>query len=69
MRASKTNVKMEDVINNPRYRGKHLILAAGNLYTSKTGEGALEIIEKIREKHPDVTPETAYLPKSRTIII
>lgn len=60
---------MMDVLNNPRYRGKHLIIASGRLYTAKTGEGASAILKKIREKQPDVTPEVAYLPKARTLIV
>jgi hypothetical protein len=69
MRISKTNVKMEDVLSNPRYRGKHLILAAGTLYTAKTGEGASEILRKLEKSKPDVTPEIAFLPKSRSLSI
>lgn len=67
--STKTNVKMMDVLNNPRYRGKHLIIARGRLYTAKTGEGAAAILKKVRQQHPEVTPEVAYLPKARTLIV
>lgn len=60
---------MTDIFKNPRYRGKHVILAAGKVYTAKTGEGAAGILKKIREKQPDVTPEIAYLPKARSLIL
>lgn len=60
----KTRVTMPDIFKNPRYRGKHVILAAGKLFTAKTGEGAAKILEKIRKQHPEITPEIAYLPKA-----
>lgn len=65
----KTKISMMDIFKNPRYRGKHVILAAGKVYTAKTGEGASEILKEIREKHPDITPEVAYLPKAHSLIL
>lgn len=65
---SKT-ISMPQIFSNPRYRGKHVILAAGKIYTAKTGEGATKILEKIRKMRPDVTPEVAYLPKARSLIL
>ena len=57
-----------DFLNNPRYRGKHIILAAGRVYTAKTGDKAAEILQKIRKKYPGVTPETAFMPKGFLIV-
>lgn len=68
-KAKKTTIRMTDVFGNPRYRGKHVILAAGKVYTAKTGEGAAEILEKVRKKHPEVVPEVAYLPKAHSLIL
>lgn len=65
----KTRLTMPDIFKNPRYRGKHVILAAGKLFTAKTGEGAAKILEKIRKQHPEITPEIAYLPKSHSLIL
>lgn len=65
----KAKVSMTDIFKNPRYRGKHVILAAGKIYTAKTGEGASEILKEIRVKHPDITPEVAYLPKAHSLIL
>lgn len=60
---------MLDIFKNPRYRGKHVVLAAGKIYTAKTGEGAAEILEKIRKTQPNVVPEVAYLPKAHSLIL
>ena len=60
---------MNDVFGNPRYRGKHVVLAAGKLYTAKTGEGVSEILRRLEKTHPSITPEIAYLPKARSLIL
>lgn len=60
---------MMDIFRNPRYRGKHVILAAGNVYTAKTGEGAAAILKKLEKTRPNVVPEVAYLPKARSLIL
>ena len=60
---------MMDIFKNPRYRGKHVILAAGKIYTAKTGEGAAEILRKLEKTHAEVVPEVAYLPKAHSLIL
>lgn len=62
-------ITMMNIFKNSRYRGKHVILAAGKVYTAKTGEGAAEILKKLEKTHPRVTPEIAYLPKARSLIL
>ena len=62
-------ILMTDIFKNPRYRGKHIILAAGKIYTAKTGERAAKILEGIRKRYPKVTPEVAYLPKAHSLIL
>lgn len=60
---------MIDIFKNSRYRGKHIILAAGKIYTAKTGEGAAGILKKLEKTHPNVIPEVAYLPKAHSLIL
>lgn len=62
-------ISMPKIFQNPRYRGKHIILAAGKVYTAKTGGEATKILRKLEKTHPDVTPEVAYLPKARSLIL
>jgi hypothetical protein len=64
-----SQTSMLDVFKNPRYRGKHVVLAAGKIYTAKTGEGAAEILEKLRKTQPNIVPEVAYLPKAHSLIL
>ena len=65
----KTKIAMYDIFKNPRYRGKHVVLAAGKIYTAKTGEGAAEILKKLEKTQPNVIPEVAYLPKAHSLIL
>lgn len=60
---------MSDIFRDPRYQGKHVILAAGKVYTAKTGKDAAKILKNVREKHPEITPEIAYLPKAHSLIL
>jgi hypothetical protein len=62
-------IQMSDVFRNPRYRGKHVVLAAGKIYTAKTGEGAAKILKRLEKTKPDVIPEVAYLPKAHSLIL
>ncbi len=65
----KAKVSMYEIFKNPRYRGKHVIVAAGKIYSAKTGEGAAEILKKLEKTHPDAIPEVAYLPKAHSLIL
>lgn len=65
----KKKISMIDVFKNPRYRGKHVVLAAGKLYTAKTGDGVEEILKRLEKKHPNIIPEVAYLPKAKSLIL
>lgn len=59
---------MMEVFKNPRYRGKHVIIVAGHIFTAKTGEGAAKILREAEKKFPKATPEVAYLPKGTLIV-
>lgn len=65
----KNIITMPKVFQDPKYRGKHIILVAGKVYTAKTGEEAAKILRQLEKTHPDVTPEVAYLPKARSLIL
>lgn len=62
-------ISMPEVFKNPRYRGKHVILIAGKIFTANTGEGAAKILADIRKKYPNDTPEVAYLPSAHSLIL
>jgi hypothetical protein len=61
-------ISMSDIYNNPHYRGKHVIIAFGKIFTAKTGEGATVILEKLEKKDPKEIPTIAYIPKNKLAI-
>ena len=65
----KKTITMPDIFSDPKYRGKHIILVAGKVFTANTGEGAGEILRKVRKQYPDVTPEIAYIPDAHSLIL
>lgn len=60
---------MEKVMNDPKYRGYHVIVVAGNVYKAKTGEGASIILDEVRQKYPKEIPEITYIPDVDTLIL
>lgn len=62
-------ITMQEVITNPRYKGKHIVVVAGKVFTAKTGEKASKILEEARRKYPKETPAITYLPDADTLIL
>ena len=69
MKKASAKVSMINIMSNPLYRGKHLIVVAGRVFTARTGEGASKILEKIRREYPKETPEITYIPDADTLIL
>jgi hypothetical protein len=65
----KKKKSMMEIFKNPHYRGKHIVLIAGRVFTAKTGDGVAEILRRLEKTHPKETPEVAYLPKARSMIL
>lgn len=68
-RKIKRKITMEDVLKSSRYKGKHVIVVAGKVFTAKTGEGALKILEKVEKEYPDEIPAITYIPKADSLIL
>lgn len=62
-------VTMEEVMDNPRYRGYHVIVVAGKVFKARTGEGASKILHEVRGKYPKQIPEITYLPDADSLIL
>ncbi len=59
---------MEKVLSDPRYKGKHVIVVAGQVFTANTGDGAAKLLEKLDEQYPQETPEITYIPDANSLI-
>jgi hypothetical protein len=62
-------ITMEMVLNNPAYRGYHVIVVSGKVFKAKTGEYASEILDKVQKRYPGEVPEITYIPDADTLIL
>lgn len=62
-------ITMELVMNDPQYRGYHVVVVAGNVYKSKTGKGASKILDETHKKYPKEIPAITYIPDADTLIL
>lgn len=60
---------MSNIMSDPKYRGKHIIVVAGKVFTAKTGEGASKILEDVRKEYPHDIPEITYIPDYDSLIL
>lgn len=60
---------MEIVLNDPRYRGYHVVVAAGKVFKARTGERVSRILSDIRKKYPREIPEITYIPDADSLIL
>jgi hypothetical protein len=62
-------ITMEKVMDDPRYRGYHVIVIAGKVFKARTGQGASKILAEARQKYPGQIPEITYLPDADSLIL
>lgn len=68
MKKTKT-ISMINVMSNPKYRGKHVIVIGGKVFTAKSGPEANKILDKLEKLYPKETPAITYIPKTDTLIL
>lgn len=60
---------MQTAMNDSHNRGYHIIVVAGKLFKAKTGEGASELLDKVRKKYPKQIPAITYIPDADSLIL
>jgi len=60
---------MQLVMNDPQYRGYHVVVIAGQVFKSKTGKGISKLLDEVEKKYPKETPAITYIPKADTLIL
>lgn len=60
---------METVMNDPKYKGYHVVVVAGEVFKARTGEGASKILNEVRKKYPKDIPAITYIPDADTLIL
>lgn len=64
-----TPISMEQILSDPQYKGKHVIVVEGQIFTANTGDGARNILERVRKEHPRAVPAVTYIPDADTLIL
>lgn len=57
------------VLLNPKYRGKHIIMIKGKVYTASNGKEASSIFDRLTKEYPKEIPTLAYIPKEDALIL
>lgn len=60
---------MVEIMSNPVYKGKHVIMIEGKVFTAKTGKDANELLDKLEKKYPQAVPAITYIPKADALIL
>lgn len=60
---------MEKILNDPQYKGKHVVVVGSKIFTAQTGEGAAKILEETDREYPDEIPAITYIPDADTLIL
>ncbi len=50
-------------------RGKHVVVAGGEIYSAKTQKTAEKILRKARKEHPEEIPLYTYIPAEDLLIL
>lgn len=70
MKKTKTNgITMDKVLNDPRFKGYHVIVIHGKVFKAKTGEKASKILTDVGKKYPKDIPEITYIPAADSLIL
>ena len=54
---------------NSKYWGRHIIILAGKIFSTKTGKEASKLLEILVKKYPKETPTITYIPKADALIL
>ena len=66
---SKKEILVKKIYSNPKYKGKHVVIVGGKIFSTRTGSAASKMLEKLLKKYPAKTPTLTYIPKAETLIL
>ena len=68
-KAKSKRITMERVMDDPKYRGYHVIVVAGKVFKARTGERASKILRSVRKDYPGEIPAITYIPDVDSLIL
>lgn len=54
---------------NPRYRGKIVVAAGGEVHGTHSSEQAVKIYKRLQRKYPDEKPISTVIPKGPIVML
>jgi hypothetical protein len=57
------------IFQDPKLKGKHVILIAGKIFTARTGKEAVKTFNKVTKQYPNQQPTVTYIPKEDSLIL
>lgn len=69
MKKRSTKTTMINIMSNPSYKGKHIIVIAGKVFTARTGKQANKILDALEKQYPKEIPAITYIPKADALIL
>lgn len=69
MKKNDAKLTMVNILGNPRYKGKHIVVVRNKVFASKTGRQASKVLDRLEKKYPRETPAITYIPKEDTLIL
>lgn len=65
----KNKKSLLSALSNPKYRGRHLVIIKGKIFSAQTGQAATKIFKEIVKKYPKEKPTITYIPKDGSLIL
>lgn len=60
---------LREAWQNPRYHGKIVVAAGGEVMGTQNPEKAVQLLKKLEKKYPDENPETTIIPKGGMVML
>lgn len=60
---------LSKILSSPKYRGKHVVVVNGKVFSAVTGQEAARIFKQVTKKYPQKKPTITYVPKEDTLIL
>lgn len=57
------------ILSSPKYRGKHVVVVEGKVFSAMTGQEAVRIFKQVVRKYPQKKPTITYIPKEDMLIL
>jgi hypothetical protein len=60
---------MLNVMSNPRYKGRHIVVVKGKVFTAGTGKQVNKLLDRLELQYPHDRIALTYIPRGDTLIL